>query len=119
MNLLAEFYSQPGLQNIKTEQPLHELIPRLWPMLRHTSPNVRTATLKTVEKLVGFLAPVLPEAMAHIFQTILIDEREDIIEAAFKVWNTVLKTNSGNAIRMGAFNFVSLFFPTKLAIYIF
>lgn len=80
MNLLAEFYSQPSIQTLETDQPLPELIPRLWPMLRHTNANVRIATLKMVEKLVGFMAPVLSEAMAHIYQTILIEERDDIRE---------------------------------------
>lgn len=82
MNLLAEFYSQPTTHAhpLRTDTPLPELIPRLWPMLRHTNPNVRTATLRTAEKLVTFLAPVLSDAMAHVFQEVLVEERDEIRE---------------------------------------
>ena len=78
MNLLAEFYSQPLIHTLTTDQPLYALIPRLWPFLRHTNPLVRAAALRMLEKLVQFLTHVLPDAMAHVYQTILVDEREDI-----------------------------------------
>lgn len=77
---------------------LAQLSPRLWPFIRHTIASVRLATLKTLAKLlaIGFetvhlwLPAVLSDALSHVFNNLLVEEREDIIAESHNVWNQLV-----------------------------
>merc|ERR1711862_565590 len=108
MNLLAEFYSIPETaiatqkmlkekQENTSAHPLATLIPRLWPFLLHNISSVRLATLKTLIKLFSldestlnanseWLKPIISSGLSYVFQTILLETKNEIIETAIEFW---------------------------------
>lgn len=53
MKLLSQLYTVLGVQGVgATSTGLQELVPRLWPFLRHTIASVRLSAACTLEQLV-------------------------------------------------------------------
>ncbi|KAG8234705.1 hypothetical protein J437_LFUL014321, partial [Ladona fulva] len=91
MGLLAALLSLPDSEKHLGQQPLVEVIPRLWPFLGHNSTSVRKATLQTLFTLTGgandscrveWTVPLLQEAMRHIFERCLLEPSQSILELA-------------------------------------
>ncbi|XP_077865248.1 TATA-binding protein-associated factor 172-like [Saccoglossus kowalevskii] len=83
-----------------TNQSLAELVPRLWPFLKHTISSVRKAALETLYTLLTingsqipcsqWLPPILQDALRHVYQRCILEDKEDILELVEKVWCTLL-----------------------------
>lgn len=103
MDLLAKLCSfkqvlaamQINAQNDET-QSFHELVPRLFPFLRHTITNVRAAVLRA---LLTFLDPentvtdewIDSKALQLIFQNILLERNEGVLKLSLQLWDAVVK----------------------------
>ncbi|XP_056018084.1 TATA-binding protein-associated factor 172-like [Ostrea edulis] len=81
-------------------QPLPELVPRLWPFLRHSIASVRHSALQTFHTLLTlpedqqsvqpWLPFILQDALRHIFQRSLLEEKERITLILDRVWKQLL-----------------------------
>ncbi|XP_070579939.1 TATA-binding protein-associated factor 172-like [Ptychodera flava] len=84
----------------RLQQSLTELVPRLWPFLRHNIASVRKSALETLYTLLNaesslaacqeWLSPILQEALRHVYQRCILEDRADILELVEKVWSTLL-----------------------------
>ncbi|KAL6056696.1 TATA-binding protein-associated factor [Balamuthia mandrillaris] len=147
MTLLANLYAFPSVASIPlnelTEEanrastreprnvnhPLTSLVPRLWPFFRHNVFAVRVASLKTLEKLLSagggveaWLPPILQTTSRHVFQCLLLEERQEILDTAMNTWSVLLSTSAGrlehlaskelspHTLRMGTLPCLSVWF---------
>lgn len=87
------------------KQPLLQLVPRIWPFLRHGSLAVRLASVTLLDTLVpqkesedenflGWLRPLCGEAMERLFRNILLENNSDVLAITQRVWSTILSTLS-------------------------
>ncbi|GAQ92914.1 hypothetical protein KFL_011990010, partial [Klebsormidium nitens] len=119
MRLLAELYAQPGVaaagarSAVKKEEPdpdtaqlpsLENLVPRLWPFMRHTITTVRSAAITTLERLLNthggvasaggstplWVSAVLSDALRLTFQNLLLEVNEPIVASSRNVWEILL-----------------------------
>ena len=73
------------------EHAFHQLIPRLYPFLRHTLPSVRAAVLRA---LLTFLRIEVDQAQSWIdakiirliFQNLLVERYDDVLELSYQAW---------------------------------
>ncbi|KAK1863539.1 hypothetical protein I4F81_006094 [Pyropia yezoensis] len=82
------------------EHELGDLMPRLWPFLRHTSADVRRAALQTLESLVSaslaspdtsaLPADLAAQALSRVYVCLLLDNDETALAAARRVWRSLL-----------------------------
>jgi TATA-binding protein-associated factor len=80
-------------------QSFHELVPRLFPFLRHTITSVRAAVLRA---LVTFLdiqgtgsdSWIDSKALQLIFQNILLERNEGVLKLSLQLWNALIDTLS-------------------------
>ncbi|XP_059168420.1 TATA-binding protein-associated factor 172-like [Physella acuta] len=79
---------------------LTELTPRLWPFLRHNIVSVRRAALETFHTLLGlhdgertclWLIPIYQDAVRHIYQRSILEDRADMLPLIVKVWTSLLQ----------------------------
>ncbi|KAL6054603.1 TATA-binding protein-associated factor [Balamuthia mandrillaris] len=147
MTLLANLYAFPSVASIPlnelTEEanrastreprnvnhPLTSLVPRLWPFFRHNVFAVRVASLKTLEKLLSagggveaWLPPILQTTSRHVFQCLLLEKRQEILDTAMNTWSVLLSTSAGrlehlaskelspHTLRMGTLPCLSVWF---------
>lgn len=75
--------------------PLHELVNRLWPFVRHSSTTIRGAALEALTKIVRAVAdagaqPALYGAvdagLCHIFQGLLVEEATELLPQLRALW---------------------------------
>eukprot|EP01125_Pyxidicula_operculata_P015647 TRINITY_DN5335_c0_g1_i4.p1 TRINITY_DN5335_c0_g1~~TRINITY_DN5335_c0_g1_i4.p1 ORF type:complete len:1864 (-),score=455.04 TRINITY_DN5335_c0_g1_i4:12-5603(-) len=114
MKLLSEFYSTidpslipkieivdnskpKGKKQPQSQQPqgLLNFVPRLWPFFRHNILSVRLASINTLYKLLGssdvsWLTPILSDSLRYIFQNIVLDIQEEVVNSSLKLWDLVL-----------------------------
>eukprot|EP00873_Tetraselmis_striata_P035112 jgi/Tetstr1/455376/TSEL_042208.t1 len=107
MHLLAKLYSDPACQGNRDD--LTDLLPRLWPFLRHTLEPVRLAVLKCLQGVLDaeaspaeWLAPVAPEALALVYQNLLLEERDAVLDASSKLWDSLLARTPPAALEAAA-----------------
>lgn len=91
MKLLSEIIKIKVPTNCGTS--LHELIPRLFPFLHHSSSGVRKAALETLvslaarQELAGkFLPGICGPLMSHLFQRGLLESKEDCLALIQTAW---------------------------------
>ncbi|XP_063444326.1 TATA-binding protein-associated factor 172-like [Mytilus trossulus] len=101
MTLLSTMLSHPqsSILNWLTT-PLTELVPRLWPFLRHNIASVRKSALETFHTLLTVETPqhpisawlpfILSDALRHIYQRSLLEENSDVLSVVIKVWSKLL-----------------------------
>ncbi|XP_052070007.1 TATA-binding protein-associated factor 172-like [Mytilus californianus] len=101
MTLLSTMLSHPqsSILNWLTT-PLTELVPRLWPFLRHNITSVRKSALETFYTLLTVETPqhptsawlpfILSDALRHIYQRSLLEENLDVLSVVIKVWSKLL-----------------------------
>ncbi|XP_061168195.1 TATA-binding protein-associated factor 172-like [Saccostrea echinata] len=101
MTLLSTILTNPQA-SVKDwlSQPLPELVPRLWPFLRHSIASVRQSALETFHTLLTipedqqtiqpWLPFILQDALRHVFQRCLLEEKENIIQILERVWTQLL-----------------------------
>jgi len=87
---------------------LAHLVPRLYPFFRHTLYSVRLSSIKTIERLIiatptdaktHWLLSILPDLMRYIFQNIIVEEKEDIIDISLHTWQCLVKLFKPNILR--------------------
>ena len=76
------------------EHSFQQLVPRLFPFLRHTIPTVRSAVLRAVETFLrlGDIQTrtwVDSKILRLIFQNILVERVEEVLDLSFKVWHAL------------------------------
>jgi TATA-binding protein-associated factor len=104
MDLLAKLCSFPQVLDamqanaqIDPSQSFHELVPRLFPFLRHTITPVRGAVLRA---LITFLSIqgsgtdnwIDNKALQLIFQNILLERDEAVLRLSMQLWNAVVES---------------------------
>ncbi|XP_064613763.1 TATA-binding protein-associated factor 172-like [Liolophura sinensis] len=102
MMLLSTLLSYPQGSSVSSlHQPLSELVPRLWPFLRHNITSVRGAALETLHTLLScansqntvttWLAPILPDCLRHVYQRSLLEDNPHVLAVTEKVWAKLLE----------------------------
>ena len=109
MDLLAKLCSFPQVltamqANAEKDptQSFHELVPRLFPFLRHTITSVRAAVLRALSTFLdiqsaGSAGWIDSKALQLIFQNILLERNEGVLKLSLKLWNTMVE-NLGSEI---------------------
>jgi len=81
-------------------ETLVDLVPRLWPFLRHSSKSVRIACINLFQTLVNsssdndlalWLAPICGEALRRLFRNIMLESDEQTLEISKVVWQRMIK----------------------------
>lgn len=85
---------------------LSSLAPRLWPFMRHSISSVRHAAIRTLERLLEagskgnsltgridsfWPIPILGNALRIVFQNLLLESNEAIIQCSEQVWRLLLQ----------------------------
>ncbi|PSN67987.1 hypothetical protein BS50DRAFT_354219 [Corynespora cassiicola Philippines] len=104
MDLLAKLCSFPQvLEAMKANalqdpsQSFHELVPRLFPFLRHTITSVRAAVLRaliTFLKIQGSGSDgwIDSRALQLIFQNIILERNEGVLKLSLQLWNASIES---------------------------
>jgi TATA-binding protein-associated factor len=76
------------------EHSFHQLIPRLYPFLRHTLASVRGAVLRALLtflriEVTGARDWVDGKILRLVFQNLLVERYDDVLELSFKVWTAL------------------------------
>jgi len=102
MDLLAKLCSFPQVLNAMkenakhdTQQSFHELVPRLFPFLRHTITSVRAAVLRALLTFLNIEGEssdswVDSKALRLLFQNILLERNEGVLRLSQQVWDAVV-----------------------------
>ncbi|KAF1842865.1 uncharacterized protein K460DRAFT_407248 [Cucurbitaria berberidis CBS 394.84] len=102
MDLLAKLCSFPQVleamqANARQDptQSFHELVPRLFPFLRHTITSVRTAVLRALITFLNIQSEgsdgwIDSKALQLIFQNILLERNEGVLRLSLQLWNAVI-----------------------------
>ncbi|KAF9690891.1 hypothetical protein EKO04_011062 [Ascochyta lentis] len=102
MDLLAKLCSFPQVlaamqANAEKDptQSFHELVPRLFPFLRHTITSVRAAVLRALSTFLDIQSAgsggwIDSKALQLIFQNILLERNEGVLRLSLKLWNTMV-----------------------------
>lgn len=83
---------------------LSTLAPRLWPFMRHNITSVRLAAIRTLERLLesgdyrakgdtgsSWAVPILGDALRMVFQNLLLESDEAVIQCSQRVWRLLLQ----------------------------
>eukprot|EP00178_Gracilaria_changii_P024636 TRINITY_DN743_c0_g3_i1.p1 TRINITY_DN743_c0_g3~~TRINITY_DN743_c0_g3_i1.p1 ORF type:complete len:1880 (+),score=256.54 TRINITY_DN743_c0_g3_i1:2357-7996(+) len=82
-----------------------ELVPRLWPFLRHSSRNVRRAAISLLQTLTqGFgddelllwIQPLCGDLFMRLFRNILLETEDDILKTSMNIWDRMLSVFAEN-----------------------
>lgn len=102
MDLLAKLCSFPQVLQAMQEnarhdssQSFHELVPRLFPFLRHTITSVRAAVLRALITFLDIQGAgnegwIDSKALQLIFQNILLERNEGVLKLSLQLWNAVI-----------------------------
>ncbi|ODQ66801.1 hypothetical protein NADFUDRAFT_41424 [Nadsonia fulvescens var. elongata DSM 6958] len=118
MDLLSKLCAVPSvLQTMKAkaeQDPLNSfsnLVPRLYPFLRHSITNVRKAVLRALQTFLSIEGEsskdwVNGKILRLIFQNLLVEQNEQVIKLSYEVWNSLLE----ELYRRGGSNLVTSIF---------
>lgn len=110
----------------QTDDPflLSTLAPRLWPFMRHSISSVRHAAISTLERLLEagnqeissnpileyfWVVPILGDALRLVYQNLLLEADEAIVECSKRVWKLLLQSPKDD-LALAA----EIFFPSWL-----
>ena len=87
--------SADGGENPESMHSFQRLVPRLYPFLRHTIPSVRSAVLRALQMFirvgaVDTKAWIDAKALRLIFQNIVVERYEDVLQLSFQVWESLV-----------------------------
>lgn len=103
MDLLAKLCSFPQILEAMKANAVHDssssfgnLVPRLFPFLRHTIPSVRSAVLRALLTFLeldteGQNTWVDGKALRLIFQNLLVERNEGVLKLSLQVWFEITK----------------------------
>ncbi|EGG15746.1 SNF2-related domain-containing protein [Cavenderia fasciculata] len=125
LNLLSDIYSFPEIlptiaansSNIGTQNSsvLAHLVPRLYPFFRHNLYTVRQSAVKTVHRLIMSSSPetkthwllsILEQLLRYIFQNILLEDRDDIVDLSLLTWSELISSFNSSVIRGATLTFL-------------
>lgn len=76
--------------------------PRLWPFMRHNITSVRCAAISTLERILeagmisasglSWVVPILGDALRLVYQNLLLEAEERIVECSMRVWKLLLQS---------------------------
>lgn len=104
MDLLAKLCSFPQVLEAMKKNAAHNysqsfanLVPRLYPFLRHTITTVRAAVLRALLTFVGIEGEGTRDwldgkALRLLFQNILLERNEGVLKQSLRVWETLVET---------------------------
>jgi TATA-binding protein-associated factor len=102
MDLLAKLCSFPQVleamrANARQDpaQSFHELVPRLFPFLRHTITSVRAAVVRALITFLNIQSEgsdgwIDSKALQLLFQNILLERNEGVLKLSLQLWNAVI-----------------------------
>lgn len=120
MDLLAKLCSFPEVlyamqQNAakEPEQSFTNLVPRLYPFLRHTITNVRTAVLRALQTFlrIGDSSTkgwVDGKALRLVYQNLLVERNEQTLQLSLAVWKTLSDVLVEQNVLLFTSNFLSI-----------
>ncbi|RMZ69830.1 putative MOT1-transcriptional accessory [Pyrenophora seminiperda CCB06] len=78
-------------------QSFHELVPRLFPFLRHTITSVRAAVLRALITFLNIQSEtsegwIDSKALQLIFQNILLERNEGVLRLSLQLWNAAVES---------------------------
>ncbi|XP_055877074.1 TATA-binding protein-associated factor 172-like [Biomphalaria glabrata] len=101
MTLLAKLMSHTDTKSSSfMTSSLTDLTPRLWPFFRHSIVSVRKAALETFYTLLTmkigemtcqWLIPIYQDAIRHIYQRSILEEKSELLPLIVKVWTSLLE----------------------------
>ncbi|KAL6709263.1 TATA-binding protein-associated factor mot1 [Coniothyrium glycines] len=104
MDLLAKLCSFPQVleamqANARQDptQSFHELVPRLFPFLRHTITSVRAAVLRALITFLNIQSEgsdrwIDSKALQLIFQNIILERNDGVLKLSIQLWNAVISS---------------------------
>lgn len=102
MDLLAKLCGFPKVleamqanAQMDESQSFHELVPRLFPFLRHTITSVRAAVLRALNTFLdiqdtGKDGWIDSKALQLVFQNILLERNEGVLRLSMQLWNSLI-----------------------------
>ncbi|KAK3090954.1 hypothetical protein FSP39_016028 [Pinctada imbricata] len=130
MTLLSTILVNPKANILEwMSRPLQDLVPRLWPFLRHSIPSVRLSTLETLHALLslddskhpvaGWLPYILQDTLRHIYQRSLLEEKDGLLRIVEKVWIQLLAKTPPDHLISASVPWLGVWFclcmqPTKI-----
>ena len=92
---MMENASADGGENPESMHSFQRLVPRLYPFLRHTIPSVRSAVLRALQMFIRLGAVdtkawIDAKALRLIFQNIVVERYEDVLQLSFQVWESLV-----------------------------
>ncbi|KAF2091944.1 hypothetical protein K490DRAFT_61390 [Saccharata proteae CBS 121410] len=102
MDLLAKLCSFPEVLDamkknaaLDSEQSFANLVPRLFPFLRHTITSVRSAVLRALSTFLGIEGAgtkgwINGRALRLVYQNLLVERNEGVLKLTLQVWNDLL-----------------------------
>ncbi|PHU29018.1 TATA-binding protein-associated factor BTAF1 [Capsicum chinense] len=90
---------------------LSTLAPRLWPFMRHSITSVRYSAIRTLERLLEaeykrsiaestssfWPSFILGDTLRIVFQNLLLESNEEIVQCSGRVWRILLQGDMGKA----------------------
>lgn len=78
-------------------QSFHELVPRLFPFLRHTITSVRAAVLRALITFLNIQSEgsdgwIDSKALQLVFQNIVLERNEGVLKLSLQLWNAVIES---------------------------
>ncbi|KAF2001692.1 hypothetical protein P154DRAFT_158003 [Amniculicola lignicola CBS 123094] len=108
MDLLAKLCNFPQVLDAMkanaehdSSHSFHELVPRLFPFLRHTITSVRAAVLRALLTFLNIQGPgtdgwIDSKALQLIFQNILLERTEGVLRLSLELWNAIIERLSSS-----------------------
>ncbi|KAI5064208.1 hypothetical protein GOP47_0020878 [Adiantum capillus-veneris] len=85
---------------------LSMLAPRLWPFMRHNILSVRYAAISMLERILeagmksasglSWVVPILGDALRMVYQNLLLEAEEKIVDCSKRVWKLLLQSPKGD-----------------------
>ncbi|KAK5173822.1 TATA-binding protein-associated factor mot1 [Saxophila tyrrhenica] len=102
MDLLAKLCSFPEVleamkenAEVDPEQSFEDLVPRLYPFLRHTIRTVRSAVLRALLTFINIEGVdtkgwIKGRALRLVYQNLLVERDDDVLKLSLEVWNALV-----------------------------
>jgi TATA-binding protein-associated factor len=108
MDLLAKLCSFPQVLSamqanaqVDASQSFHELVPRLFPFLRHTITSVRAAVLRALITFLNIQGAdadswIDSKALQLVFQNVLLERDDGVLKLSLQLWSAVIAALASN-----------------------
>ena len=96
--LAAALHQNGGSSSTLGPRPLVELIPRLWPFLRHAQATVRRAVLQTLKTVItinqDWVEPIVLPTLRYLFQNLLVESVAEVRLLSSFLWRKLVQGRS-------------------------